>query len=680
MRRIGVDTGGTFTDCVVVEYGADGGEARIAKVPSQPASPHEAIIGGVEALGATGAVAESLVHGTTIATNAVITNDFARVGLITTRGFRDILEIGTQQRPKLYDLKQMPRPSMVPRNLRKEVAGRIAATGEIVEPLDPEEVIEVADFLKDEGVEAIAVACLFSFVNPAHELEIQRIVQERCPGIYVGCSSTASPEPREYPRFATAAVNAGLAPKIDPYVRELEERLATGEVSERLFIMQSNGGIGTADRCVGENVHQLILSGPAAGVIGGAEEAENCGFDRCVTFDVGGTSADIGVVDQSEPRTDFEMELPNGVPCKLPHLEVMTIGAGGGSIARIDAGGALTVGPESAGAVPGPACYGQGGMEPTVTDAHLQLGRLSSAGLAGGEITLDPDLAEKVIVESLGSQIQRSTDELALGLLEVLEANMAGAVRQAAARHGDDLREFVLVAGGGAGPLHAANLIALLDMPAAVIPARPGLLSATGLLRADLRHDLVLPVYRDENSVTDAEVDALFDQLEVAAGEALSGDGVAPEDRRFERSIDIRYFGQEYSLAVSVEASESLEDAIRRFHQRHEQTFGHASSDVLTEVVAVRLLATGTRALDQPRADLPSAPGEPMESREVMFDSSEGRVTTAIYERSDLAVGQVISGPAIVEQLDTTTVIPPGFEATVHPSGSLILAQEGADR
>lgn len=681
MRRIGVDTGGTFTDCVMIDYDANGGgRVAITKVPSQPSSPHEAVLSGIAALGANdGKAAESLTHGTTIATNAVIVGDFAKVGLITTRGFRDVLEIGTQQRPKLYDLKQKPLPAIVPRELRREVRERIAATGEVVEPLDRDEVAEVADWLREQGVEAVAVGCLFSFVNPDHEQEIKRIVEERWPDVYVGYSSAISPEPREYPRFATAAVNAALAPKIDPYVRELDRRLHEGGITDRLFVMQSNGGVGTAERSVGENVQQLILSGPAAGVIGGADEAARCGFERCVTFDVGGTSADIGVVDSSEPRTAFEMKLPNGVPCTLPHLEVITIGAGGGSIARVDAGGALTVGPQSAGADPGPACYGLSGTEPTVTDAHLHLGRLSAAGLAGGEITLDPELAEKAIAEKLGARIERSTDELALGLLQVLEANMAGAIRQAAASHGDDLRDFALVAGGGAGPLHAANLIALLDMPAAVIPARPGLLSAIGLLRADLRHDLVTPVYRDEKSIEDAEIEELFGELEERALEALSGDGVPQHDHVYERRLDIRYFGQEYSLSVPCRRGESLAELVARFHERHEQTYGHASSDVLTEVVAARLLAIGTRALEAPPPELPTTPGEPRGVRSVLFDAEQGRVETAIYNRADLAAGQVVSGPAIVEQLDTTTVLPPGFKAEVHPTGSLIVTQEGAD-
>ncbi|MDQ2700009.1 MAG: hydantoinase/oxoprolinase family protein, partial [Actinomycetota bacterium] len=315
------------------------------------------------------------------------------------------------------------------------------------------------------------------------------------------------------------------------------------------------------------------------------------------------------------------------------------------------------------------------GTEPTVTDAHLHLGRLAPAGLAGGEITLDPALAEKAINEHLGSKIDKDSDELAVGLLAVLEANMAGAVRQAAAKHGDDLRDFAFVAGGGAGPLHAANLIGLLDMPAAVIPARPGLLSAIGLLRADLRHDLVTPVYRDENSIVDQEIEELFSGLETTAREALLGDGIDEENHVYDRSLDIRYFGQEYSLAVATGPGESLAEAIARFHVRHEQTFGHASAEVMTEIVAVRMLARGTRALAQPAPELAESEGSPKATRQVRFSSEQGRVETSIYDRADLCVSQTVSGPAIIDQLDTTTVLPPGFDAEVHETGSLIITQ-----
>ena len=372
--RIGVDTGGTFTDCVLI----DGARIVVAKLPSSPRAPHEAIAAAIrEVLRAGTGPVESVTHGTTVATNAIITGDFARVGLITTTGFRDVLEIGTQMRPKLYDLRQTPRPQLVSRDLRLEVGGRIAAGGEEVEPLDEPAVERACERLLDAGVEAIAVATLFSFGNPEHERRIQGLVRKLAPDVYVGRSSAVSGEPREYPRFATAAVNAALAPVLDPYIRRLEAELAEQSPGTRLFVMQSNGGVSTSDRSVGEHAHRLVLSGPAAGVIGGAREATAAGFRDCVTFDVGGTSADVAIVAGGRPRSAVDMTLPNGVPCKVPHIEIETIGAGGGSIARVDAGGLLTVGPESAGADPGPACYCRGGTEPTVTDAQLVLGRFA---------------------------------------------------------------------------------------------------------------------------------------------------------------------------------------------------------------------------------------------------------------------------------------------------------------
>jgi N-methylhydantoinase A len=668
LRRIGVDTGGTFTDCVFIDY--DNHVVRVAKVPSRPAEPHAAIMRGIGELGPAARV-ESVTHGTTIATNAVITGDFARVGLITTRGFRDVLEIGTQMRPTLYDLRQKPRPVMIPRDLRLEVGGRIAADGEEVEPLDPADVEACAERLIDSGVEAIAIGTLFSFVNSEHEELIQRIVSERAPHLYVGRSSRISREAREYPRFVTAAINAALAPKIDPYVRELERRLDTGGVSERLYVMQSNGGVGTADRSVGEHVHQLILSGPAAGVIGGADEALRCGFDNCVTFDVGGTSADIAAVADGRPRTSVEMTLPNGVPCRLPHIEVEAIGAGGGSIAWVDAGGGLNVGPQSAGADPGPACYGLSGTEATVTDAHLHLGRLSPGGLIDGELTLHPHLAEQAlgrIAERLGID----DDATALGVLAVLEENMAGAIRQAAARHGDDLRDFALVAGGGAGPLHAASLMRGLGMPAAVVPPHPGILSALGLLSANLRHDHASPLLGLVDSLGDDVITDALEALRDRARRSLEADGVFGDEQRFEAALDLRYLGQEYFLSVPIADSQRARDVVARFHELHERTFGHSAPDVAVELVSVRMVGVGLRARPSLREQLPAEHGQPIAHRDVLFDTG-GHVSTAVYRREHLGLGQVLRGPAIVEQLDTTTLVPPGCVARVHPSGSLVI-------
>jgi N-methylhydantoinase A len=445
----------------------------------------------------------------------------------------------------------------------------------------------------------------------------------------------------------------------------------------RVFVMQSNGGVGTLDRSTGEAAHQLILSGPAAGVIGGAREAAAAGFGDCVTFDVGGTSADIGVVLNQEPRSRSEMTLPNGVPVKLPNIEVVTIGAGGGSIAGVDAGGALGVGPESAGADPGPASYGRGGRSPTVTDAHLVLGRLSPEGLIGGELPLDLGLAREAlaaIARPLGTDLERA----ALGVLAVLEENMAGAIRQAAARNGDDLRDFVLVAGGGAGPLHAAAIVRALSMPAAVVPAYPGLLSALGLLGSHIRHDLVAPLLELADRLPDETLAETFTALEADGTDALERDGVPASDRRFERALDLRYLGQEHALRVPLVSGEESAEAVARFHEQHERTFGHAAPGVAVEAVAARSVALGLRPVRQPQPSLPDAPAAPRGSREVVFDAEQGPLDTAIYSRAELARAQVLTGPAIVEQLDSTTVVPPGCTATVHASGALILTVDGA--
>jgi N-methylhydantoinase A len=676
--RVGIDTGGTFTDCVSIDDATN--RIGVVKLPSRPADPHEAVIAAFERSreefddgpGHFG----TLIHGTTIGTNAVITGDYARTGLITNRGFRDVLEIGTQQRRSLYNLRQGQRPVFIPRDLRLEVSGRIAADGSEIEPVDDGEVAAAVAELQAAEVESVAVAGLFSYVNPDQEALLEERVRELAPDLYVVRSSSASREPREYPRFATVAVNAALAPRIEPYIRRLLAELEAVEPDCSLLIMQSSGGISTVERSVGERVHQLILSGPAAGVIGGAHFAEKCGFDNCVTFDLGGTSTDIGVVRGGTPRTGFQMELPNGVPCNLPHIEVETIGAGGGSIGWVDPGGGLNVGPHSAGADPGPACYGRGGTEPTVTDAHLLLGRLSTAGLIGGRLALDADLAAAALGR-LGEALDLDIDSASLGLLAVLEENMVGAIRRAAARHGEDLREFVIVAGGGAGPLHAAGAMRSLNMRAAVIPGRPGLLSAFGLLTANIRHDLSVTVLSGRGGVGQVEIDGAFERLRAEADANLAADGVDPVRRRFEHSLEVRYPGQDSTLRVEVEPGEALELVAGRFHDLHENTFGHSSRDSDVELVATRLVGTGLGQTPEMQPEMPADEGEPVERRTILFDPAAGRIETPIYLRETLAVGQRIVGPAIVEQMDTTTIVPPGINASVDPTGSIILTAEG---
>jgi len=663
--RIGVDTGGTFTDCVLI----DGARILVAKLPSSPSAPHEAIAAAIqEVLDGSREPVESVTHGTTVATNAIITGDLARVGLITTTGFRDVLEIGTQMRPRLYDLRQTPRPQLVARDLRLEVGGRIAAGGEEIEPLDEPAVERACEQLIAAGVDAIAVATLFSFANPEHEQRIQALVRELAPDVYVGRSSAVSGEPREYQRFATAAVNAALAPVLDPYIRGLEHRLD----GTRLFVMQSNGGVSTAQRSVGEHAHRLVLSGPAAGVIGGAREAAAAGHPDCVTFDVGGTSADVAIVPDGRPRSAVDMTLPNGVPCKVPHIEIETIGAGGGSIARIDAGGLLTVGPQSAGADPGPACYRRGGTEPTVTDAQLILGRFAPAGLIGGALALDVDAA-RAAVTPVAERLGTSVEDAALGILAVIEENMAGAIRRAAAAHGDDLRDYALVAGGGAGPLFAAAIARNLGMPAAIVPEHPGLLSALGLLGAPLRHDLVAPLLAAELELDAARVEAVFAGLEAEGAIALAEDGVAPGDRGTERGLDVRYLGQEYVVPVPLRPGEPLEAVFHRFHGLHEETFGYAAPGTPVEVVAARLVATGRRPAPDLARALPAEAAAPAGTRDVRFEIGQDALPATVFDRSELARGQVVHGPAVIEQLDTTTLLHLGSRATVHEGGALIV-------
>jgi N-methylhydantoinase A len=681
-QRIAVDTGGTFTDCIL--FDDENNRIEIAKIPSEPANPHAPIIKGIEelvGLDAAGLDAlDSVSHGTTIATNALITGDLAKVGMVTTKGFRDVLEIGTQMRPKLYDLHQTKRPQLVPRELRAEVAGRVAADGSELEPFDRDEIIAAVDALVESGVESIAIGFLFSFLHPEWEQVVEEIVRERHPEVYAGASSRLSREPREFSRFSTAAVNASLAPRVAPYIAALNDWLNDRLGDTRLFLMHSNGGLSPAERSADEGAHQLILSGPAAAVIGGARESGDAGYPNCVTFDIGGTSADIALIRDGQPGMAIRMDLPNGLPCDLPHTEIKTIGAGGGSIASLDAGRALSVGPKSAGAHPGPACYGRGGTHPTVTDAQLVLGHLSPGGLVGGNLQLDRDLAEKAL-ESIAVPLGLTTEDAALAVLAVVQENMGGALQGAAASHGDDLRDFALVAGGGGGPMHAVFVARSLTMPAVIIPERPGLLSAKGLLGADTRHDASVSLLGLEDEPTLEDVWRTLDELVARLDAALEREGVATESRHFEHNVDIRYVGQEHSLRVPVlEREEDLAALFDRFHAAHERTYGHSSATAPVEPVAARVVARGLREPAGTAANEAVDHAVPHEHRAVLFDRDEGRQDTPVYRREEIADGQVIEGPAIIEQFDTTTVIPPGWSADSHPSGSIVITPADGER
>ena len=681
MLRVGVDTGGTFTDCVLWDSATQ--TLVTAKVPSRPDEPDAAVADGLARLVGKAGVRPSelgfVAHGTTIATNAAIMGKFAKAGLLTNRGFRDVLEIGTQQRPSLYRLYQSPRQTIIPRDRRLEISGRIAFDGSILEEVDADGVAEAARRLVSLGAQSIAVAMLFSFVNASQERRVEEIVRAAVPGVYVARSSAVSPELREYPRFATTAANAALAPLLNRYIRQLDRTLSDTGYRVPLHVMQSNGGLATAARSIGENAHRLVLSGPAAGVIGGSYVASEAGFERAVTLDIGGTSADIGVVVGSQARMRVGFALGNGLPLQIPTLEVEAIGAGGGSIASVDAGGALRVGPGSAGAVPGPACYGTGGQEPTVTDAHLMLGRIDPDNFLGGELKLHPELAAQAVAARVAAPLGCSVEEAARGIIAVTEANMAGAIRQTAARHGDDLREFALVAAGGAGPLHAVSLAAELQMRAVCVPLTPGLLSALGLLATDLRHDLTGPFLAFADQVDPTKLEQAFAQLQNEAERRLAHDDIGPDNWRLERGIDLRSVGQEYSLTVPIRSAERMAAVIARFHAQHERVYGHSAPGEPVEAVAVRLVAWGRfpRPTLAQAPGLAPAPGHPR-TRRTWFGEAGGFVKTAVIQRQHLAGDVRIEGPAVIEQLDTTILVPPGYQARVAALDSLVIERAKA--
>lgn len=677
MRRIAIDTGGTFTDCVLY----DGHEKvlAVAKVPSQPKSPDKAIANGINRLLEIAKLKptdiDQVAHGTTIATNAVIQGRFARAGMITTQGCRDTLEIGSQIRTQPYNLRAEQKKPLIPRDLRIEVPGRLAAMGEEIEAIDEGAVRAAVKALKDRGAEAVAVAGLFSFANPAQEERVAEIVREVAPEMYVMSSAAVSPEVREYPRFATVAVNVGLAPHLDPYLSRLRGFLDAEGFTCPLLIMQSNGGVATDSRCKGDRAHHLVLSGPAGCVMGGLHLTKVAGFDNLVTVDVGGTSADIGMIVGAEARTRMEMLLSNGVPLHLRHLEIETIGAGGGSIAWVDEGGALQVGPQSAGADPGPACFGLTGSEPTLTDAHVVLGRLNQDRILGGEFKVYLDRARKA-VGALGEKLGLSVEEAALGIVRVADANMSGAIRAVAARNGDDLREFALVAAGGAGALNAVDLARDLGMKAVIVPMRPGLFSAIGVLDARIRHDLVQSVLMFADKPDMTLIARAHETLAEKARAMLAADGAPAVGVEISHQLDLRYLGQEYAVTVTVTPGEAMAEVLRRFHELHDRTYGHSAPGEATEIVAIRAIGYGQLGAVHWPDRTAYGDGTPQTTRQVWFAEAGGHVTAPVYQRAALSPSQTIKGPAIIEQLDTTTVMPPFCTARLDGKDNIIITLE----
>ena len=683
--RVGVDAGGTFTDVVAVDQAS--GELFSTKTPSTPDDPSRAVVAGLyKLMGQVGFGPENVTavsHGTTVATNALLSERFDDLGLITTRGFRYILEIARQSVPSGYGNSYFwVKPDrIVPLERVREVTERLDFRGEVLRPFDEAEATEVARWFREQGSTSLGVCFIHAYANPAHERRMREVLRREFPEASVSLSSDVLPEYREYERTLTTLVDAFVKPRVSAYVERIRERLAAEVGRVPFYIMKSNGGVISAGEVAGQPI-ATILSGPAAGALGAAFVASAAGFDRILTLDAGGTSTDVALIEAGAPHLTTEGSV-GPYPVKVPMIDVVTVGTGGGSIARVATDGGLEVGPKSAGADPGPLCYDRGGTEATLTDANLVLGRIP-ASLLGGEVPLNRALAEAGLA-GLAKAIGLDPFRTAAGVLEIATWNQANAIRRVSVRRGLDPREYTLVAFGGAGPLLAGQLVDILSLRAALVPPAPGNLSALGLLVVDLRSDYVLTRVQHQAALDLAATNALLATLGQRAREALRRQG-CPEDRmRFLRTADLRYFGQAWEVRVDLPDGDldpaAAEAAVRRFHAAHERIYGYSyrepggpgASQQAVEWVNVRV--TGLGLIDRPaeRAAPPGRGAAPVARRPVYFDGT--LVDCPVYARAALGAGDAVSGPAIVEEYGSTTVVYPRQRARVDRLGNLILEQ-----
>jgi N-methylhydantoinase A len=673
---LGIDTGGTHTDLILVEQ--ESGRIWTAKVATTPADPLVGLLEGMgHILAASGAdisqLAE-LVYGTTLVVNMLVQRQSTRTGLITTQGFRDVLEIGRAYRTgNIYDISIDKPPPLVRREERMEVRQRTDFRGETLQALDEADCRAVVRALKERGVESIAVCLLHSYINPAHEQRIREIIAEEYPSAHVSLSSEINPVFREYERTSTTVVNATVTPRMVEHLDDFEDRVGRRGLRGRLYTMQANGGRASF-RTACQRPVNVINSGPIAGAIAGAYIARTAGYPNAVTLDMGGTSCDVALVEQGEPKFAAESNV-GGYPVQIPTIDLNIVGAGGGSIAWLDSGGGLRVGPQSAGADPGPVCYAKGGTQPTVTDANLVTGRLNPDYFLSGAVPLHAESAHRAVAEHIAQPLGMDTLAAAAGILQVTNATMIRAIKLISVERGYDPHDFALVAFGGAGPLHALRLAQELEFPVVIIPRFPGNTSALGLVLADVRHDYVTTRIRLLEEVQPASLEAIFQALEGQAGRQLAGEEIRPEARRLIRSCDMRYFGQGYEVNVPVVASlhgqDDLEALALNFHAAHRRAYGHAMEGDPVELVNCRVSAIGL----SPKPDLAEAQASPGRSlkgeRDVYL--ADGYVRCPVYERKCLEAGSHLSGPAIVEQAGSTTLIPPGYSARLDMYGSLVV-------
>jgi N-methylhydantoinase A len=664
--RIGIDIGGTFTDLVALDEAT--GAVVDTKALSTPDDLLQGILRCVDQAGARLPDCRVAIHGTTIGINALLERKGARTGLLTTEGFRDVLEIGRGNFLRMYDvLYRRPTP-LVPRGRRLEVAERVTARGEVLIPLDEAAVRDAARRLGAEGVESVAVSFLFSFRNPEHERRAAEIVAETVPGASVSVSHRITQEWREYERTSTTVVNAYVRPIMDRYLGAFERGLADRGFRGRLLITQSNGGAFSVEAAASKPVH-TIESGPAAGAIGCASLARVLGADRLISFDMGGTTAKCAIVAGGLVQTTDEYHV-DGHPLRIPVIDITEVSAGGGTIAWIDAGGALSLGPQSAGADPGPVCYGRGGTEPTVTDANLVLGRIAAGRFLGGTMPLDAAAAARAIEERLGLPLGLARDSAAAGVVRLADVKMALAVRSITTERGLDPRDYALVAYGGGGPLHAVAIARELGIPRVIVPPAPSTFSAWGMLATDLRHDLVRTVLEPLERTDGAWAEARYREMETEIETILPPVGAAVRHR----AADLRYLGQEHTVAVEVGSLEDWASLRGRFDAAHQRAYGYAAPDVEVQLLNLRLAVV----YPLERAPLPALAhgtgrAAAFETRKIYSTLLRDLLEYRVYPRARLRAGDVIEGPAAVEEAGTTTMLEPGDRLEVEANACLVI-------
>ncbi|HVA86930.1 MAG TPA: hydantoinase/oxoprolinase family protein [Candidatus Saccharimonadales bacterium] len=697
--RIGVDIGGTFTDVTMIDEVS--GEIWIDKVLTTPRDPSVGFSEGVNRIMRRASVAPEavryLVHATTVATNAIIEGKAAPTAFITTEGFRDMLEIARQIRPSLYDLQfEKPRP-LVPRQFCFGVPERLDARGNVLVSLDENALRAVAETLRSAEIASIAVCFLHSYLNPSHEQRAGEILRDAYPEASVSLSSAIAPEFREYFRASTTVINAAIQPVVAHYLETIERQLRAAGLSAELLVMQSSGGVFSFSAARERPVF-MVESGPAAGVIAASYLGTSLGYADIISFDMGGTTAKAGLIQNGTPRVtkDYEVgsaakagvggQRGSGYPIRTPVIDLVEIGAGGGSIAWVDSGGSLRVGPASAGADPGPACYGRGGEEPTITDANLVLGRLNPDFFLGGELKLEVDRAHRAIEEHCARPLGLDVVTAAHGIVEIANAAMVNALRLVSVQRGYDPRDFVLVAFGGAGPVHANRLAAAIEIPTTLIPLSPGITSALGLLVTNLKHEYATTLIQRVDRLDLTLIENTYHLLEAEGRAALARDGVGDADIAFVRQVDMRYVGQGYELTVRLPdrplGAAEIADVLDTFHREHDRAYGYSAPKEPAEFVNLRLSAIGSIATPRLRelsGDSREVSAAQKGTRPVYFAESNGYVDCPIYDRYRLSADCQVAGPAVVEEFDSTTVIHPGYQASVDRFGNLRLRRSASN-